>query len=141
MRVPSSHSRPQSLSMKTYMMSREKILIYSNFWVVISLILLFLIALCVIADFAEAQRAAAISQEAQEVLERVNYYRELAGLPFVQYNYEQEQGCQNHANYLALNPDDFGHDEDPTRPGYTELGLGCGMRSIIAATEEPARIQ
>lgn len=54
----------------------------------------------------------------QITLDRVNYHRQLAGLPLVSLNQNLSQAAQAHADYLNLN-NYAGHDEIPNYQGYT----------------------
>ncbi len=59
------------------------------------------------------------TQEYKQItLERINYHRELAGLPKVILNETLSLAAQAHADYLSIH-DYVGHDEDPQKDGFT----------------------
>ncbi len=64
-------------------------------------------------------------------LSRVNYYRAGAGLPPVTEDANLSAGDAQETNYLLLNPDDFRHDQDPHRPGYTPAGQKAAQQSNL----------
>ena len=74
-------------------------------------------------------------------LKRVNYYRAMAKLPPIVEDPALSKGDLAHATYLVKN---FGdkiehggsigaemHTEDPTKPGFTPLGLEAGKSSVV----------
>jgi uncharacterized protein YkwD len=75
---------------------------------------------------------------ARKALERVNAYRDRAGLTPVLLDAELGRGCLAHARYLALNaghPATLGlgaHNEDAALPGFSEEGRKAGKASDIA---------
>lgn len=70
----------------------------------------------------------------EQVTERINWYRQLAGLPPVVLDEEISKGAAAHANYLAINnipPSLAAHTEDPNAPGYSPEGHAAGQASDI----------
>jgi uncharacterized protein YkwD len=65
-------------------------------------------------------------------LTRFNAYRAAAGLSPVTENAKMSADAAKHVNYMLLNPDDFRHDEDPNRPGYTPEGQQSAKESNLA---------
>ena len=64
-------------------------------------------------------------------LNRINYYRAQAGLPAVTEDANLSAGDAQETNYLLLNPDDFRHDQDSHRSGYTQAGQKAAQQSNL----------
>lgn len=64
-------------------------------------------------------------------LNRLNYYRSLAGVPPVNENLAWSQGCVNHATYMAQNGL-LTHQEDPANPWYTPEGVAAGQAANLS---------
>lgn len=65
-------------------------------------------------------------------LRHLNQVRAEAGLGPVTINHAWDNGERLHSCYMALN-NKVGHDEDPSKPGYTEEGFYAGMSSNAAS--------
>lgn len=65
-------------------------------------------------------------------LQHLNQVRAEAGVGPLTINHAWDNGERLHSCYMALN-NKVGHDEDPSKPGYTEEGLYAGMSSNAAA--------
>jgi Cysteine-rich secretory protein family len=80
-----------------------------------------------------------------QVANRVNFYREAAGLQPVILDPVLAKACALHAQYLAKNADNPAaqganmHREDPKLPGYTDEGAKAAKSAVISATSEPVR--
>ncbi|MFN3534522.1 MAG: CAP domain-containing protein, partial [Desulfatiglandales bacterium] len=71
------------------------------------------------SNLADEYKGLYSSQEYKQItLERINYHRELAGLPKVSLNEKLSSAAQAHADYLNINGY-VGHDEDPGEEGFT----------------------
>ena len=70
-------------------------------------------------------------------VDRLNYYRQQAGLPLAPNNAGLSTGCQAHADYLVRNAISLptaqlgAHTEDPLSPGFSADGALAGENSII----------
>ena len=64
-------------------------------------------------------------------LARLNAYRAATGLAAVSEDVALSNADGKHVNYMLLNPDDFRHDEDSTRPGYTQEGQTAAKQSNL----------
>lgn len=73
----------------------------------------------------------AIAQGDPEWLVVVNRYRAVAGLGPVGENSEASAGAMLHSQYLVRNRTS-GHDQQPSRPGFTPAGLRAGMTGNVA---------
>jgi hypothetical protein len=75
-------------------------------------------------DAAQAQGAASSLQFSQHWLERVNYYRQVAGLAAVVESQAYNADLAKHVAYMLFNVPAEGlwHGETPGRPGYTPEG-------------------
>jgi uncharacterized protein YkwD len=71
---------------------------------------------------------------AQAALERLNYYRELAGSPPVTLDEDLSRACQLHADFLILN-NAIGHFEPEDWPGATSAGDWAGKKSMIYSVQ------
>ncbi len=70
----------------------------------------------------------------QQAADRINWYRQLAGLDPAAFDDTIAKGAAAHANYLAINniaPSLAAHTEDPEIPGYTPEGHAAGQASDI----------
>lgn len=96
---------------------------------------------------AAAGSAAAKPPTASQWLDQLNFYRTMSGVPALTDARELSAAMTAHAHYLMLNYSkqiqngeplgNGGHDEDPSKPGYTaagrkksfnsQLGWGCGQ--------------
>jgi Cysteine-rich secretory protein family len=65
-------------------------------------------------------------------LTRVNQHRASAGVPLATENINATAGSAAHSRYLVLNRE-IGHDEQPGKPGYTEIGRRAGLTGNVAA--------
>jgi len=61
---------------------------------------------------------------------RLNWWRMLAGAPLVQGNLELHSNCRAHARYM-VNWQTAAHTEDPNLPNYTAEGDFCGQAANI----------
>ncbi|MEK7469893.1 MAG: CAP domain-containing protein [Planctomycetota bacterium] len=61
---------------------------------------------------------------------RFNVERQAAGCQPVAWDEELARGCRAHVAYLARN-DVRGHDEDPSKPGFTEIGRTAAKQSVL----------
>jgi hypothetical protein len=83
------------------------------------------------------------SPEAQEMRDRVNFYRVQAGLQPVELDRELSEYCQRHVDYMVRNKARLGpislayHTENPEYPGYTQEGLNAANNSVIAFNQGP----
>lgn len=74
---------------------------------------------------------------AAQALDRLNYYRGLAGSGFVKLDSGLSNGAQKHANWLVLNNVNLAslglaaHEEVPGTPGYSLEGYSAGRNSVI----------
>jgi Cysteine-rich secretory protein family len=74
---------------------------------------------------------------AAQTLDRLNYYRGLAGVGFVSLDPDLSDGAQKHANWLVLNSIQLAtvglaaHEEIPGTPGYTSEGYEAAHNSVI----------
>ena len=69
-------------------------------------------------------------------LSLLNAERARLGIPgSIVENAEWSRRCALHNHYLALN-DDFGHNEDPAKPGYTSEGQWAGEHSVLALARQ-----
>jgi hypothetical protein len=79
--------------------------------------------------------AAASTPTIAQAFADLNGWRQLAGEPPVLYEDPNlSHGCQLHNAYLATNHV-VGHFEDPTLPGYSQLGAQAGGSSVVVDTE------
>lgn len=75
---------------------------------------------------------------AKKALDKVNAYRDFAGLKPVVLDDQLSKGCLAHARYLVINEGHpaleglSAHDEDPKLPGFSEAGRVAGKASDIA---------
>jgi len=77
--------------------------------------------------------AAAAAAERAPVLQELNAKRAAHGIPAgITENPAWSAGCNAHVNYMKLNGV-FGHDEDPTKPGYTPEGDSAGNSSVLTS--------
>lgn len=73
----------------------------------------------------------------KSVIERINHYRALAGVPGAVSDESLSRGCQLHAEYLAKNADALlkskasVNDEDPELPWFTAEGLKSARQSFV----------
>ncbi|EKD78248.1 MAG: SCP-like protein extracellular [uncultured bacterium] len=65
-----------------------------------------------------------------DVLDYLGAARLSAGMLPVKRNTSLDYGCALHAEYMRLN-DEMTHDEDASKPGYTEEGAAAGVQSVI----------
>ena len=74
-------------------------------------------------------------QQQQEVLKRINFFRQAAGLKPVRLEEKLSQPCQEHARYLALNHGREGATDpltqNPRLPGATEAGAKIARLSMV----------
>lgn len=69
-----------------------------------------------------------------EAVRLLNAQRAAAGIPAGVVEVPQwSAACAAHMRYLQLNHA-FGHEEDPTKPGYTESGAWAGQHSVLATS-------
>ena len=62
----------------------------------------------------------------------LNAWRAQLGLPAVlQLDARMSDGCRLHNTYRALNGPEDGHDEAPSKPGFTPLGAAAGLTSVL----------
>ncbi|HEX5852328.1 MAG TPA: hypothetical protein VFY36_04490 [Solirubrobacteraceae bacterium] len=95
-------------------------------------------ALAAAAGFARP--AAASTLTVAQAFADLNGWRQLAGEPPVLYEDPNlSHGCQLHNAYLATNRIG-GHDEDPTLPGYSQLGAQAGSSSVLVDAEMLPRV-
>ncbi len=76
-------------------------------------------------------------------LGRLNYYRAAAGLPAVVEDPALTAADALHIHYMLLNPDQYEHNETPSRPGYTAAGQAAAQGSNLYRTQPdytPARM-
>lgn len=93
------------------------------------LLVVLVAALCLALPAASSARA--------PVLESLNAQRAAHGLPAgIVEDASMSAGCNAHVNYMKLN-NFFGHDEDPSKPGYTEAGDKAGNSSVLAGSGWP----
>ncbi|HTI33754.1 MAG TPA: hypothetical protein VL422_08775 [Miltoncostaea sp.] len=80
--------------------------------------------------------AVALAATPAEVLRALNAERAANGIPAdVREAPEQSAGCALHNDYRAANGGAaVGHDEDPSRPGYTPEGDQAGNSAVLAGT-------
>jgi len=94
-----------------------------------------LLVIAVLATAGSAHPALASTPTLDEAFADLNSWRQLAGEPPVLYNEPNlSRGCQLHNAYLAANGVG-GHTEDPTLPGYSELGARAGGSSVLVDAE------
>ena len=74
----------------------------------------------------------------EKVVDRINHYRNIAGLDPVVLDPELSKACQAHANYLMVNDitsrthtSSSIHSENPKLPGYTKEGADIASQSDI----------
>ncbi len=78
-----------------------------------------------------------VAQAKRIVFERINHYRDQAGLSAVTPDEELGRGCQRHAEYLVQNTLALANskvspnDEDPLLPGYTREGMLASRQSDV----------
>src|SRR4051794_2854180 len=90
--------------------------------VVVGLVLLML---------ALAAQATASRPTPEQAVADLNAWRALAGLqPVTSLDPNLSEGCRLHNRYLHINHTG-GHDEDPSLPGYTDLGAQAGGSSVL----------
>lgn len=74
---------------------------------------------------------------AARALDRLNYYRGLAGSGFAKLDSKLSDGAQKHANWLVMNNVNLAtvglaaHEELPGTPGYSLAGYNAGHNSVI----------
>jgi uncharacterized protein YkwD len=74
----------------------------------------------------------------QQILNRVNAFRKLAGLPPVTVDPNLSQGCVSHANYLLLHQGELSgkglnpHEESSGSAGFTEAGRRAARSAVIS---------
>jgi hypothetical protein len=73
----------------------------------------------------------ASSPEPERAVAMLNEWRMAVGVPPVAHDPEATEGCRLHTEYRRLNPDAFGHHQDPARPGYTPEGHRAATRSVL----------
>ena len=80
----------------------------------------------------------------EKVVDRINHYRNIAGLDPVVLDPEISRACQAHANYLMRNDitsrthtSSGAHSEDPKLPGYTKEGADIADQSNISYEKDP----
>ncbi len=84
---------------------------------------------------APVRPAAAAPPTIAQAFADLNSWRQLAGEPPVLYEDPTlSHGCQLHNAYLATNRVG-GHGEDPTLPGYSQLGAQAGGSSVLVNAE------
>lgn len=89
------------------------------------------LSLLIASSFLIAAPAAA--SERAPVIEALNAKREAHGIPAgITENPSWSAACNAHVNYMNLN-DYFGHDEDPSKPGYTPEGARAGKSSVLTS--------
>jgi uncharacterized protein YkwD len=77
-------------------------------------------------------------------LDKLNAYRQAAGLPRVALDEKLSKGCQDHAQYLARNFTQITKqglrtdDESPTLPGFTEEGKAAGEAAFSGQDRQDA---
>lgn len=91
-----------------------------------------------VAAMLPAAAAADPAAPVQPLVDGVNARRAQDGMPPLTGDAKMHQGCLNHVDYglrnFGVSHGSFGpdpHDEDPARPGYTELGRKAANRSIL----------
>lgn len=90
------------------------------------------LSLCAVVAALAAPASAATAQEAIGFL---NAQRTANGIPGgIAENPQWSEGCRLHMAYLRRNGLPLGHDEDPSLPGYTELGAEAGRSSVLSST-------
>jgi uncharacterized protein YkwD len=81
----------------------------------------------------------------EHFLQRINRYRDKAGLTSVTLDEDLSRGCLAHAKYLARNhrsadaPDRL--EEDPNKPGFSEEGQRAGQSAMIAFADPLAALE
>jgi uncharacterized protein YkwD len=90
-----------------------------------------LLALGLSASRASADIPTPISNDA-DWLTTVNFYRSMAGVPAVVNEPLWTQGELNHSKYIAENPPNAVHEEDPNNPWYTASGDEAGRNGNVA---------
>ena len=80
----------------------------------------------------------------EKVVDRINFYRNIAGLDPVVLDPEISKACQAHANYLMRNNIrssthslEEAHSENPNSPGYTKEGAKMAKLSDIGYGKDP----
>lgn len=79
----------------------------------------------------------------KRALERINFYRKLAGIEPVALDAALSKSCAAHANYLAKNSGNRAteglgmHNEDPKLPGYSAEGAKAGKSSVVFPVGSP----
>src|SRR3989344_3252622 len=77
----------------------------------------------------------------EKVVDRINFYRKIAGLDSVALDPEISKACKAHADYMVMNNITslthglMVHDEDPKLPGYTKEGAQAGSLGTISFIE------
>ncbi|MDO9357043.1 MAG: hypothetical protein Q7T55_25320 [Solirubrobacteraceae bacterium] len=86
------------------------------------------------AGLAASPASAGILQPDQEIA-ALNGQRALNGIPGdVVENPGFSAGCAAHMAYIQANGGILDHDEDPTKPGYTEEGKNAGGTSVLTGS-------
>lgn len=67
----------------------------------------------------------------KEVYETLLAIRAQFGLLLPTHNDEWAKHCKSHCEYMLKN-DDFGHYQDPNKPGYSKEGAVAGVTSVLA---------
>ena len=75
------------------------------------------------------------AQAAEQVVQRINFYRGQAGLAKVTLDSANSKSCEAHARYLLLNAGRLSakkfNDEDPQLPGFTPAGQAAARSTAV----------
>ncbi len=97
--------------------------------------------------FRTSSQGASDSKLSELQIERINFYRQKAGLATVVLDPQLSKGCQAHAEYLVKNSEELTkrklslNSEEPSLPGYTAEGLLASRRSDVLSNTPSAITQ
>jgi hypothetical protein len=92
------------------------------------------LALACAGGLACAVGAPASAATPAEAIARLNAQRAANGIPAgIVENAALSQGCAHHNDYIRANGGQLTHQEDPSRPGYTDDGAYAGLHSVLAS--------